>query len=112
MTHITLANATNVTNYVILEHETLDHLTTAIYHVDLGLTGVFLALAALIAVFTYTKNYGGIMGVGVLLIGYAFTLPFITGITAVDFTFVVMLGVSILFTAIFTYRKQKKGENA
>ena len=110
MTQYAPLNATNVSNYVTLDNRTIDVLTNSTYNIDIGVFGIILAFCALLAVCYYTRNFAGYIGVGVGLIAYSFTLPTLTGVGAVDFIFFVLMGLSIMFTGIFTHKKSAKGD--
>lgn len=102
MTHITLANATNVSNYVYLDHDAISGLSVVPYAVPF-------ILILMYGVFHYTKNVAGIIGTGLGFIAVSFTFPAITGNQVIDFTFFILIGLSIMFQGIFSYQKIKKG---
>lgn len=103
-THI---NVTNVSNHVFLEHETIAELSTAMSLVPFMIP---IVLIGLYAISHYTKNLALMVGAGLGFIGLAFSAPTITGLSAFDFSFWLLVGLAILYQGFFSYNKIKKGE--
>lgn len=107
---------TNHTTVIELTNATISSLSSQNYSLDVGLTA-FVPLVAVLIIYLvayFTKNFPAVMGSGLLLIALSFSNIPITNISQINIIAVLLLGVSIIYTGIFSVKRymNKESENS